>query len=106
MKEFAAQFGRPLTPGVKFRLDDGVRQAAYRIIDGKGATNYGIGAGIASIVRAIRDNSRTVMTLSARSGTGVCPRSLFVASAHPGSARHRDDPASGVIGGRTRGNRS
>ncbi len=42
-----------------------MRQAAYRIIDGKGATNYGIGAGIASIVRAIRDNSRTVMTLSA-----------------------------------------
>jgi L-lactate dehydrogenase len=40
-------------------------QAAYRIIDGKGATNYGIGAGIASIVRAIRANSRTVMTLSA-----------------------------------------
>ena len=65
VKEFAAQIGRPLTPEVKFRLDDGVRQAAYRIIDGKGATNYGIGAGIASIVRAIRDNSRTVMTLSA-----------------------------------------
>ena len=65
VREFAAQIGRPLTPEVKFRLDDGVRQAAYRIIDGKGATNYGIGAGIASIVRAIRDNSRTVMTLSA-----------------------------------------
>lgn len=63
--EFAAQIGRPLTPEVKARIDEGVRRAAYRIIEGKGATNYGIGAGIASMVRAIRDNARTVMTLSA-----------------------------------------
>jgi len=65
VNEFAAQIGRPLTPEVKCHMDDGVRRAAFRIIDGKGATNYGIGAGIASIVRGIRDNSRTVMTLSA-----------------------------------------
>ena len=57
---------RPLTPELKCHMDDGVRRAAFRIIDGKGATNYGIGAGIASIVRGIRDNSWTVMTLSAR----------------------------------------
>jgi L-lactate dehydrogenase len=65
VNEFAAQIGRPLTPGVKCHMDDGVRRAAFRIIEGKGATNYGIGAGIASIVRGLRDNSRTVMTLSA-----------------------------------------
>ena len=65
VNEFAAQMGRPLTPEVKSHMDDNVRRAAFRIIDGKGATNYGIGAGIASIVRSIRDNSRTVMTLSA-----------------------------------------
>jgi len=65
VNDFAAQMGRPLTPEVKCHMDDCVRQAAYRIIDGKGATNYGIGAGIANIVRAVRDNSRTVMTLSA-----------------------------------------
>ncbi len=63
--EFAAQIGRPLTPAVQARIDEGVRRAAYRIIEGKGATNYGIGSGIASLVKAIRDNSRVVMTLSA-----------------------------------------
>lgn len=64
VSEFAAQMGRPLTPEAKTRIDEGVRRAADRIIDGKGATNYGIGAGIAAMVRAIRDDSRTVMTLS------------------------------------------
>jgi len=65
VNDFAAQMGRPLTPEVKHHMEDSVRRAAYRIIDGKGATNYGIGAGIASIVRGIRDHSRTVVTLSA-----------------------------------------
>jgi L-lactate dehydrogenase len=41
-----------------------VRRAAYRIIEGKGATYYGIGAGIARIARAIRDNERAVLTVS------------------------------------------
>ena len=48
VNEFAAQMGRPLTPEVKCHMDDGVRRAAFRIIEGKGTTNYGIGAGIAS----------------------------------------------------------
>lgn len=63
--EFAQQVGRPLTPEVKARIDDGVRRAAYRIIEGKGATYHGIGAAIARIVRVIRDNTREVVTLSA-----------------------------------------
>ena len=38
VEEFAAQIGRPLTDEVRARIDDGVRNAAYRIIEGKGAT--------------------------------------------------------------------
>jgi L-lactate dehydrogenase len=53
-----------LTDEARMRIDEGVRKAAYRIIDGKGATYYGIGAGLARIARAIRDNERTVLTLS------------------------------------------
>ena len=53
-----------LTDEARVRIDGGVRKAAYKIIDGKGATYYGIGAGLARIARAIRDNERTVLTLS------------------------------------------
>jgi len=63
--DFAEQSGRPVTEEIKSRVDDGVRRAAYRIIEGKGATYYGIGAGIARIARAIRDDERAVLTVSA-----------------------------------------
>ena len=62
--EFAEQIGRRITDDVKARIDDGVRRAAYRIIEGKGATYYGIGAGIARIANAIRDDEGAVLTLS------------------------------------------
>jgi len=64
VKEFATQIGRPLSDEERSRIDDGVRQAAYRIIEGKGATYYGIGAGIARIARAIADDEGAVLTLS------------------------------------------
>jgi len=65
--DFAEQVGRPLTEEAKTRIEESVRHAAYRIIEGKGATHYGIGAGLARIVRAVRDNERTVLTLSSLS---------------------------------------
>ena len=61
---FAEQQGMPLTDEVKARIDDGVRHSAYRIIQGKGATYFGVGAGLARISRAIRDNERAVFTVS------------------------------------------
>jgi L-lactate dehydrogenase len=64
ISDFAEQSGRPITNEVKARIDEGVRRAAYRIIEGKGATYHGIGGGLARIVRAIRDDERTALTLS------------------------------------------
>ena len=61
----AARAGAPLTDTVRARIDEGVRRAAYRIIAGKGATNYGIGAGLARIVRAICLDERAVLSVSA-----------------------------------------
>lgn len=61
---FARQVGRPITPEVRARIDDGVRNAAYKIIAGKGSTYYGIGAGIARLVETILDNEHRVMTVS------------------------------------------
>ncbi len=73
VEEFAAQIHRPITDEDKARIDDGVRRAAYRIIEGKGATYYGIGAGIARIVRAIGDNEGAVLTLSNVQGSdSIC----------------------------------
>ena len=65
LASFAAQVGRPLTNEVKQAIDEKVRRAAYRIIEGKGATNFGIGAALARIVRAVRDDEKAVLTLSA-----------------------------------------
>ena len=62
--DFAQQIGRPLTKEAQEKIDDNVRNAAYRIIEGKGATYHGIGAGIARIVKAIRDDERAVLTLA------------------------------------------
>ena len=66
--DFAQQAGRPVTREVQDQIDDGVRNAAYRIIEGKGATYHGIGAGIAQIVRAVRDDERRVITLTSLTG--------------------------------------
>ncbi len=65
LPQFAAQVGRPVTDQVKGRIDDCVRNAGYRVIEGKGATYYGIGAGLARIAGAIRDNEEVVLTVSA-----------------------------------------
>ena len=61
---FAEQQGAPLSDEVKARIDDGVRRAAYRIIQGKAATYFGVGAGLARIARAVRDDERAVFTVS------------------------------------------
>lgn len=64
IRAFAAQVGAPITEAVVARIDDGTRRAAYRIIEGKGATWYGIGAGLARITRAIAGNEQAVLSVS------------------------------------------
>jgi L-lactate dehydrogenase len=64
LADFAGQTGRALTADAKTRIEDGVRRAAYRIIEGKGATYYGIGAGLSRIVRAVRDGEHALLTVS------------------------------------------
>ncbi|MBL1147432.1 MAG: L-lactate dehydrogenase [Pseudomonadota bacterium] len=62
LSSFAEQAGIPVTETLRAEIDDGVRRAAYRIIQGKGATWYGIGAGMARIAQAIQDDEQTVLT--------------------------------------------
>jgi L-lactate dehydrogenase len=77
IQDYAVQMGLTVTEEMKSRIDDGVRRAAYRIIENKGATYYGIGAGIAQMVQAIRDDERRVLTVSSLTITveplnGIC----------------------------------
>jgi L-lactate dehydrogenase len=50
----------------KHSVDEQVRRAAYRIIDGKGATYYGIGAALSEVVDALIHDQRAIMTISTR----------------------------------------
>ncbi len=64
--DFAAQVGAPLTESDRGEIDTGVRRAAYTIIAGKGATSYGIGAGLTRIVQAIAQDQQAVLSVSIR----------------------------------------
>lgn len=70
----AAQTRAPLTRFIRDEIDKGVRGAAYTIIEGKGATYYGIGAGLAQLVAAIGGNENSVHSVSIMTDevTGVC----------------------------------
>ncbi len=46
-------------------VDEGVRRAAYAIIEGKGATYYGIGAALARIVDVVVSDQRAILTTCA-----------------------------------------
>jgi L-lactate dehydrogenase len=63
---FADQMGRPLDAGVRGRIDEGVRRAAYRIIEGKKATWFGIAAGLSRLVRAVGTDERALFTVCSR----------------------------------------
>lgn len=62
--QVAARVNVPLDEAVRARIDDGVRNAAYTIINGKGATYYGIGAGLARLVEAIGRDQHAVFSVS------------------------------------------
>lgn len=65
LDSFAAQIGIPITPDIRNKIDTGVRKAAYGIIQGKGATWFGIGAGMARLAQAVIRNENAVITCSA-----------------------------------------
>lgn len=69
LNDFAKQVGRRISHDVQTAIEEGVRRAADRIIKGKKATYFGIGAGLSRIVSAIRDNERAVLTVSSLAGT-------------------------------------
>ena len=63
LEQFARACAHPLTLQNREQIERNVRDAAYRIIDGKGATCYGIGAALASLSRSILYDERIVATV-------------------------------------------
>src|SRR3954468_11188035 len=66
LDDFAKVHGKPLTDADRARIDNNVRRAAYQIIAGKGATNYGIGGAVARIVDVLLHDQRAILTICAR----------------------------------------
>lgn len=63
LEDFARLRGVAYDDQVRQRIDTGVRRAAYTIIEGKGATYYGIGAALARIVDVILHDQRAILTV-------------------------------------------
>lgn len=65
-KELGSEGGPALINGDELRrVEEEVRGAAYRIIDAKSATYYGIGMALSRITRAILGDENSVLTVSA-----------------------------------------
>jgi L-lactate dehydrogenase len=62
----AAQLGKSLGDKEQAVIDESVRRAAYHIIDGKGATWFGIGAGLSRLVQAIGRDENLLLSVSSR----------------------------------------
>jgi L-lactate dehydrogenase len=63
LAEFCRQHGIELDDAMRAELDHQVRYAAYHIIEGKGATYYGIGSALARIVDTILSDQRSILTV-------------------------------------------
>jgi L-lactate dehydrogenase len=63
LQEFAKMRGLSLEQSIRQSIDVDVRRAAYQIIEGKGATYYGIGAGLSRIVDVFAHDHRAILTI-------------------------------------------
>jgi L-lactate dehydrogenase len=64
LEDFIASRKVKFDKNIKKEIDHGVRNAAYKIIDGKGSTYYGIGGAIAKLVEVINRDNRAILTVS------------------------------------------
>lgn len=62
--EWSTPGSAPFTVEELERITDDVRSAAYRVIEGKGATNYAIGLAGARIIEAILRDERAILPVS------------------------------------------
>ena len=63
LEEFCTGGEISICPEDYASIDEKVRRAAYHIIEGKGATYYGVGSAIARIVEVILQDERSILTV-------------------------------------------
>jgi len=63
LEDFARLRGIEFNEKIKSEIDNSVRNAAYKIIAGKGSTYYGIGAAMARLVDIINSDNRAILTV-------------------------------------------
>lgn len=64
LEEYAQSVNKVLDDAQKAEINDGVVNAAYKIIEGKGATCFGIAGALTQICRAINNNDYSILTVS------------------------------------------
>jgi L-lactate dehydrogenase len=64
LADYCSQQDIPLDERIREDIDKKVRNAAYEIIEGKGATYYGIGSALARIADVILHDQRSILTVS------------------------------------------
>ncbi|MDX1970246.1 MAG: L-lactate dehydrogenase [Planctomycetaceae bacterium] len=82
LDEFCAIRGVTLTEADRQEIDHRVRKAAYHIIQGKGATYYGIGSALARIVDVILHDQRAILTVCARADDVAGVKDVTLARPH------------------------
>jgi L-lactate dehydrogenase len=63
LRDFCEDRNIPLNDEVIERIDHGVRNAAYHIIDGKGSTYYGVASALSYMVDTILHDQRSILTV-------------------------------------------
>jgi len=66
LQDFCRRQGIVLNEQLQQEIDQQVRKAAYHIIEGKGATYYGIGGALAKLADVILHDQRSILTVSSR----------------------------------------
>ncbi|GHS98966.1 L-lactate dehydrogenase [Bacteroidia bacterium] len=76
LDDFAKQVKSPISAAARKTIEYRVRNAAYEIIQGRGATWDGIGAAAADLVRVISNDEKRVLTVSSAGDRTVAAISL------------------------------
>ena len=63
LEDFCRLRGVQFDADQRQKIDHDVRRAAYSIIEGKGATYYGIGSALARIIDVILNDQRAILTV-------------------------------------------
>ncbi|HRW10635.1 MAG TPA: L-lactate dehydrogenase [Caldilineaceae bacterium] len=82
LADFCRQQAVPFDEALRQRIDEQVRRAAYQIIEGKGATYYGIGSALARIVDVVLRDQRAILTVCTPQAQVVGVRDVTVALPH------------------------